>query len=259
MRSTFSVSLLGAGLLLAGCYRHSHAPSGGGSAEDAPLPELVSIPEGSFTMGDMNGQPSEYPEREVRVPAFRIDRTEVSNAAYGACVDAGGCERQLYADDPELGAADRPVVGVSWLDARAFCTWAGRRLPTEMEWERAARGGDLRKWPWGPVFNPAYTNTRSDAEDWERTAPVGSFPEGASPFGVLDMAGNAAEWVADYFDPTIYRSDPRAELTEGPLDGRERSVRGGSWADGPHRVRVASRQGQSPTEVDDGTGFRCAR
>lgn len=242
-------------LALAGCYAHA---KGRGQPVDLPVDETVEVPGGTFTMGDMNGEPSEYPERTVRLDGFRLDRTEVTNRAYQVCVRAGVCDPSPYADDPELGRSDHPVVGISWYDAEAFCSWVGRRLPTEAEWEYAARGRDLRKWPWPGAFDSKKANTRMGADGFERTAPVGKFPAGASPFGVLDLAGNAAEWTADHFDPTWYRTEPEAVNPKGPPEGRERVVRGGSWADGAHRVRVASRQAKAPTEVDDGTGFRCA-
>lgn len=207
-------------------------------------------------MGDINGEPSEYPERTIRLDGFQIDRTEVTRRAYAVCVAAGAC------DEPEFGHetdADHPVTGVSWLDAEAYCRWRGARLPTEAEWEYAARGRDYRKWPWNGAFDPRRANTRNAVDGYERTSPVGRFPEGASPFGALDMAGNVAEWTADNFDPSMYRQQPVAANPTGPEAGRERVIRGGSWADGPHRVRVASRRAKAPTEVDDATGFRCAR
>ncbi len=243
-------------LATAGCYRHAVTPSD--SPPPSALGELVSIPGGSFTMGDVNGDPSEYPERPVRIDAFSLDRTEVTNAAYSACVGAGRCEASPYREDPVLGRPEHPVVGVSWFDAEAFCRFVGRRLPTEAEWEYAARGPDLRLWPWAGAFDPSKANTR-EKSSFPRTAPVGRFVDGASPFGVLDMAGNAAEWTADFFDPTWYRTQGAAVNPTGPNDGRERVVRGGSWADGSHRVRVAARVAKAPTEVDDATGFRCAR
>ena len=182
----------------------------------------------------------------------------MTNAAYRRCVEAGACDPSPFSGDPALGRPDHPVVGVAWYDAERFCAWAGRRLPTEAEWEYAAKGRDLRYWPWTGAFDASRANSRDAADGFEKTAPVGAFPTGASPFGVLDMAGNVAEWTADRFDPTRYRTEPEALNPTGPTSGRERVVRGGSWADGPHRLRVASRRGKGPTEVDDATGFRCA-
>lgn len=237
-----------------GCYRHA---SSSGSRSAAPdVADEVAISGGTFTMGDVNGEPSEYPERTIRLDAFRIDRTEVTRQAYAACVAAGACDQAAFSREAD---PDHPVTGVSWLDAERYCRWRGARLPTEAEWEYAARGRDYRKWPWPGAFDPRRANTRSDVDGFERTSPVGHFESGASPFGALDMAGNVAEWTADVFDPSTYRAEPVAANPQGPEEGRERVVRGGSWADGPHRVRVASRRAKAPTEVDDATGFRCAR
>lgn len=250
--------LLCAVLLVSGCYGHARSTRVG--AEDQPaLAPLVEVPAGSFTMGDDNGEPAEYPERAVGISAFAIERTEVTNDAYARCVAAGVCDAGPYRNDPELGGPLRPVVGVSWHDAVAYCGWAGRRLPTEAEWEYAAKGSQGRRfWPWTGAFVVDRANSRGGADGYAKTAPVGSFPAGASVFGVLDMAGNAAEWVNDHFDPILYQREPRARDPKGPEGGRERVVRGGSWLDGPHLLRVASRVGKAPTEVDEATGFRCA-
>lgn len=244
--------------LLAGCYGHIR--------HDAPAPppsaaaaEMVEIPGGTFTMGDRNGEPDEYPERQITVSTFHLDRTEVTNAAYRLCVAAKACESTQYLVDAELGRDDRPVVGVTWDDARSFCKWVGKRLPTEAEWEYAAKGSDLRKWPWEGPFKATAANSKSPDDHQERTAPVGSFPEGQSPFGALDMAGNAAEWVADYFDPTFYRSSKVDRDPPGPDSGRERVVRGGSYLSTSHQMRVSARAAKLPTETDDTVGFRCAR
>jgi len=238
-----------------GCYRHARP--------DAPAPRrvrapMVGIPAGAFVMGDRNGDPAEYPERRLFVSAFAIDRFEVTNADYAACVDADFCEPTAHLDDDELGRGDHPVVGASWLDAERFCSWVDKRLPTEAEWERAARGDDRRKWPWAGPFDPARANTRS-GDPYPRTAPVGRFESGRSPFGVHDMAGNAAEWVADRFDPTFYRTSAAKKDPTGPSRGRERVVRGGAYVDSAHGVRVSARNGKIETETDDTLGFRCAR
>lgn len=209
-------------------------------------------------MGDRNGDPDEYPERLVRVSGFRIDRHEVANEAYALCVRAKACDPSPFLDDPELGREGYPVVGVAFEDAERFCKWVGKRLPWEVEWEYAAKGGDLRKWPWTGPFDPKKANTQDEADGFGVTAPVGGFPAGASPFGILNMAGNAGEWVRDYFDPTYYRTTKVHADPRGPDTGVERVVRGGSYRDSAHTVRVSARVKKSPTEADNTIGLRCA-
>jgi iron(II)-dependent oxidoreductase len=219
---------------------------------------MVSVPGGAFTMGDTNGEPDEYPERHVTITAFQIDRTEVTNQAYRMCVAAKACDTTQYLDDADLGQDDHPVVGVTWDDAKGFCKWVGKRLPTEAEWEYAARGGDERKWPWKGPFGQGKANT-SHPDDHAKTAPVGSYKEGESPMGVLDMAGNVAEWVGDYYDPTWYQKSKEQKDPTGPQSGRERVVRGGSYLSTSHQVRVSARYRKQPTETSNTLGFRCAK
>jgi sulfatase modifying factor 1 len=245
-----------ASALASACYGHARpAPAAGGPERD-PAP-TASIPAGTFTMGDRNGEPDEYPERQISVSAFRMDRLEVSNARYAACVEAGVCDPSAYAEDPRLGLPGHPVVGVSHEDAARYCRWVKRRLPTEAEWEYAARGTDLRKWPWRGVFDAAKARTGEGGGEGT-TAPVDAYPEGESPFGVRNMAGNAAEWVADLFDPIHYRTSKVLADPRGPERGRERVVRGGSYRDVQHLVRVSARRAKLPVEADNTTGFRCA-
>lgn len=245
-------------LFIAGCYGHTR--------RDAPAPapgqaasEMVSIPGGAFTRGDQNGEPDEYPEKQVTMSAFSIDRTEVTNAAYKKCVEAKACDATQYLDDRELGRDENPVVGITWEDARSFCNWVGKRLPTEAEWEYAARGSDLRKWPWQGAFKGDAANIAGSEGGGSSTEAVTSRREGASPFGVLNLAGNAAEWVADYYDPTFYRTSKDDKDPKGPDAGRERVVRGGSYRSSLHQVRVSARRGKLPTETDNTIGVRCAK
>lgn len=252
MRKTFVLAPL---LLAWGCYQHARrdAPS---SASERIMTELVTIPSLELTRGDMNGEPDEYPERKVRVSSFRMERTEVSNRAYTACVEARACDATPYLEDDRFSEPDQPVVGVSWVDADRYCQWIGRRLPSEVEWEAAAKGGDLRKWPWDGPFDAKKANTREAG--LAKTAAVTAFAEGSSPYGVLQMSGNAAEWVADFYDPTLYRTSDESTDPKGPLSGRERSIRGGSYADTSYSARVSKRTGRIPTEIDATVGFRCA-
>jgi formylglycine-generating enzyme required for sulfatase activity len=220
---------------------------------------MVSVPGGAFTMGDRNGEPDEYPERQISITSFSMDRTEVTNAAYRLCVRAKACDTTTYLDDPDLGQDEHPVVGVTWDDARNFCKWVGKRLPTEAEWEYAAKGSDLRKWPWHGAFKGGSVNSNGPDDEHDKTAPVTAYKDGESPHGALNMAGNAAEWVSDYYDPTFYRTSKVTNDPTGPDSGRERVVRGGSYLSSAHQTRVSARQAKLPTETDNTIGFRCAR
>ncbi len=220
---------------------------------------MVSIPSGDFVMGDRNGEPAEYPERNLSMSAFSIDYTEVSNAAYNRCVQARVCDATPYSNDPKLGKLKHPVVGVSWLDASRFCKWMDKRLPTEAEWEYAAKGKGHDKWPWAGAFDAKRVNSVMPGDFHGKTAPVDAYRTGKSAFGVLNMAGNAGEWVSDYFDPTWYRSTDVTSNPTGPRRGRERVVRGGSYRDSAHSVRVSARFPKLPTETDNTIGFRCAK
>jgi formylglycine-generating enzyme required for sulfatase activity len=209
------------------------------------------------------GNDEDTPRREVFVDAFYLDKFEITVARYGAFLKATGnvrvpeeWETVVIERDGEL-----PVVGVDWGDASDYCRWAGRRLPTETEWERAARGGDERKFPWGNeppneerarflkrYQNPVYK---------DGVAPVGSHPKGASPFGIHDLAGNAWEWVADWFSESFPRSEARNP--QGPKSGKSKVLRGGGWYDPPERLTTTRRMHAPPEHRDDSVGFRCAK
>jgi formylglycine-generating enzyme required for sulfatase activity len=241
----------------------------------------VYIPDGTFRMGAMDPEEEsdEVPAHSVTVKAFWMDKLEVTNAMYLICVQAGGCEppsifksdtRDSYFNNPEFN--DFPVVYVTWIEADTYCKWAGRRLPTEAEWERAARGDDLRTYPWG---DDRPDNSRGNINFYVGdTTRVGSYPAGASPFGVLDMSGNAAEWVSDYYDSDYYSQGVSMNPT-GPgarSNYFNRVVRGGSFQDSFQDIRVAARsniRGSNPGaedplsddyrgEVSPKIGFRCA-
>jgi formylglycine-generating enzyme required for sulfatase activity len=183
---------------------------------------------------------------------------------YARCVQAGQCSvpsadfsrtRDSYYGNAQFN--HYPVIFVSWVDAHNYCTWSGGRLPTEAEWEKAARGTDGRQYPWGdnePLGSDGLLNFQ--AQD---TAQVGIFPDGASPYGALDMAGNVSEWVADWLSPDYYGNPPSSNPL-GPDFGQYRVWRGGSWANtSPDRIRTYSRTGNLPTDTSSGIGFRCAR
>ena len=225
----------------------------------------VYIPEGVFLMGSADDQPAEADERpqhSVYLDAFWIDLTEVTNAMYARCVSAGGCRepaqissktRLFYYSDSRF--ANYPVIYVSWQDANTYCQWAGRRLPTEAEWEKAARGADGRFFPWGDA--PAESNRLNYNQHVGDTTPVGSYPTGASSYGVLDMAGNVAEWVADWYDASYYAVSTAVNPL-GPGSGQYRVLRGGSWFSPEQVVRAVYRLWNLPDLGYDSSGFRCA-
>jgi len=231
-------------------------------------PDMVYVPAGEFIMGSDDGASYEQPVHTVYLDAFYIDKTEVTNAQYRVCVEAGACNAPLdttYYDNANY--TQHPVVYVFWNDADAYCRWTGKRLPTEAEWEKAARGMDERKYPWGNTFDGERLNfcDRNCEFDWKdagtddgyaQTAPVGSFQAGASPCGALDMAGNVAEWVADWYDGDYYNRSP-SRNPPGPDSGPGWVMRGGSWIDIVELVRSDARNFR-PTYTDFSIGFRCA-
>ena len=163
------------------------------------------------------------------------------------------------------GLNDHPVVHVSWQDGRAYCRWAGKRLPTEAEWEYVARGEENRTFPWGADIDRSKANYGRDTccgpdvgDGYERTAPVATFPDGVSPFGLFDMAGNVVEWVEDRYGHEYYAISPQGNPA-GPADGANRVLRGGAWIDDPYFLRTFSRLGLHPETTLDYVGFRCAK
>ncbi len=249
------------------------------AAVQAPLiaADLVAVPGGRFVMGDAEGEPDEAP-KPVEVAPFRLMRHEVTNAQFAEFVASTGYRtdpersgagyawdgrwrlvpgtdwRHPYGPNSDIeDSADHPVVQVSARDAAAYCAWTGLRLPREAEWEFAARGTDGRRFPWGdapPQAGPAAPANfgtvaccTADAGDgYPRTAPVGSYPAGASPYGILDMAGNVWEWTADAY----------------PGAPGQIALRGGGWGNNPYCLRVSYRHGNPPDIGLDMVGFRCA-
>lgn len=221
----------------------------------------VFIPAGDFRMGgvDAKSEQDEMPDHKVTMSAFWMDKLEVTNAMYMLCVQDGACEpptsfgseqHQKYFNTDEF--ADYPVVYVTWGDASDYCAWAGKRLPTEAEWERAARGDDFRTFPWGDERpDGSRANFNHKVNDVTR---VGSFPSGASPYGVMDMAGNVAEWVSDFYDATYYSLgiavNPTGPLAAKGAQAQRRVVRGGSYQDTEKDIRVSNRGSASGPNPD---------
>ncbi len=228
-------------------------------ADNAPM---VYIPAGTYTIGNDAGAEEERPAHAVFLDAFWIDQHEVTNAQYRQCSSAGKCmppvnrssnTRETYYDNPKFD--NYPVIFVSWQDAANFCKWAGKRLPTEAEWESAGRGVDARLYPWGNEFDEERVNAGGAIGD---TSAVGSYPNGASEFGVLDLSGNVWEWVADWYSSIYYRNAPR-ENPQGPAAGTTRGLRGGSWDMQEFFARLPHRGDLVPDNSNENIGFRCAQ
>ncbi len=264
-------------------------------------PDMVLIPQGEFLMGSpagTDGWDDERPQRLIYLDAFWIDQYEVTNQAYLAFVTATGHPIPANAnpratlwtpEGPAPGTQVHPVVNVNWTDATTFCRWAGKRLPTEAEWEKAARGAEARRYPWGNSWDWSWANSASywagrtvefqTGDDWNAfwmkgegarvarehgirgevlTLPVGSFPRNRSPYGAMDMSGNASEWVQDWYDPNYYRDGPQTN-PPGPDRGFSKVVRGGSWLKPALSLRTVNRDFGNPESRPSGTGFRCAK
>jgi len=210
-------------------------------------------------MGSERGEEDERPVRRVFVEAFEIDKYEVTNEDFARFVEATGYVTDAErAGDPQTwrssgaGKPRHPVVEVSWNDAVAFCQWAGKRLPTETEWEKAARGTEGYVYPWGNEWEPGRANTKESGH--RGTIPVGSYPNGASPYGLLDMAGNVWEWTSDW-----YEAYPGSTYISPYYGQKFKVVRGGCWFSEAYRVRTSYRSATSIEATNDNLGFRCAR
>jgi formylglycine-generating enzyme required for sulfatase activity len=266
-------------------------------SSEPPLPEIpedmLPVPGGTFVMGaDGEGEEDERPAHAVTVKAFLLDRTEVTNQAYKECVEAAACTpyvpvaASFGAEEKAFRGPNQPVVGVSWFQAEAYCAFRGKRLPTEAEWERAARGDDGRRYAWGneppdPLILACFgRNPKAKGA----TMPVGSYPKGQGPYGHLDLTGNVWEWVADVYDPYAYRRPRAAEGVPGTCEevlaaqdelrragkqgftGRnpipttcERVLRGGAFNYRADGLRVTNRVHHPPTWHILVAGFRCAK
>lgn len=237
---------------------------------------MVYVPAGAFEMGSTRGSSDERPVHTVALDAFWLDQTEVTNAQFAAFLNEHDNQPEgdlawlnLRSTDgliyqpgdkfrPKSGYADHPVIKVSWYGAAAYCEWVGGRLPTEAEWEYAARGPDSLIYPWGDALDCAKGNFSSncDPDSDELTAPVGSFPEGKSWIGAYNLSGNVWEWVADWYAKDYYTRSPKENPT-GPHKGEYRVLRGGSWYDEVGSARSASRVMSDPSYTGGYLGFRC--
>jgi len=249
---------------------HPPAPSAPRPAPQEPTPAITVtvrefqgirfayVPAGEFWMGsdkvlDPQALEAERPQHKVFLDGFWIAVTPVTNAQYGRGVAAGKCKPPTSRRWQDHVYAEHPVTHIDWESARAFASWMGGRLPTEAEWEKAARGTDRRIYPWG---NEAPDRNRCNYNRYvDGTTPVGGYPSGASPYGVLDMAGNVWEWTADWYADHYYSSSPVTN-PQGPVKGTNRVLRGGSYIRGAQCVRCSYRYGDSPAIRDDCVGFR---
>ena len=223
--------------------------------------EMVEIPEGPFTMGYDQGDPDEAPAHPVYLKAFFIDLKEVTQSEYDRFVKMTKREIPkvpVFEEEiSKLVDPDYPVVGVGWNDAFGYCRWAGKRLPTEAEWEKAARGEGRRLYPWGDKFSYTFSNIDGDDDGFLYLAPVGSYEVGRSPYGVYDMTGNVAEWVADSYDPKSYQNTTFRDPS-GPETSEFKVIRGGTWRDSKLNVRITKRFSAKMWRSDATMGFRCA-
>ena len=225
--------------------------------------QMVFIPAGRFQMGSMESEPcahlDELPRHTVHLDGYWIDHTEVTNAQYRNCVEAGFCTLPIcdYGDSTYMEGTmeNHPVGCVNWYEASAYCERIGGQLPTEAQWEKAARGTDVREYPWGEGFGNQLCNSSESAIN--DSTPVGQYsPAGDSPYGVADMAGNVWEWVFDWYDIGYYATSPNMNPS-GPQAGENRAVRGGSWYANHCSVRTTYRYYNSPYGRSPGIGFRC--
>src|SRR5512147_2598910 len=216
----------------------------------------------------------ESPAHMVMLDSYLIDKYEVSNKEYGSFIKENNHPGPAYWDDPRLNKPEQPVVGVNWYDAKAYCEYRGKRLPTEAEWEKAARGPKANLYPWGNDFDPTKVNY---GKNHDATMPVDSYPDGASYYGVYNMAGNVFEWVSDWYDPRYYGRLETMVNPTGPdkplwlggtgtyVDrltvGEKRVIRGGSWIAAEGTVRATHRFWNHPlnNSYGVGLGFRCAK
>ncbi len=222
---------------------------------------MVFIPAGEFAMGSDRGQDDEQPVHRVSIKAFYLDAQEVTVARYAEFLISQKPDPPFKWNEAAGGSHEyKPVIGVNWYDARDYCRWVGKRLPTEAEWELAARGTEGRIYPWGSA-HPTKGHANAGQTKWrgyDTLTNVGQFELGKTPNGVYDLAGNLWEWVADWYDATYYQFSPR-ESPSGPSAGPLRVLRGGAWNNDAKAIRSANRAGYAPDARRNDVGFRCAK
>jgi formylglycine-generating enzyme required for sulfatase activity len=244
------------------------------AASDPDSDELIDIPAGNFTMGIDGGQLDQEPARKVYLDAFRIGKYEVTFRDYYHFMAETGHRKPRLAGYLAVESSsmhllmqpENPVVGISWFDAQDYCEWKKRRLPTEAEWEKAARGTDGRKWPWGNEEVPQVANLVGFKDGFGFLAPVQAFRQDKSPYGVFDLAGNAMEWVSDWYGDDYYHHAPARNPAGPQMDayrmGPDRAgfrvIRGASWNDSIKRAMTMVRFRAYPEYRDVTIGFRCA-
>ena len=246
----------------------------------APLPpvvvpfvqptEMITIAPGTFTMGSsdkdiewaaqtfysesLDYYRDETPAHSVHLEAYKIDKTEVTMAQYRLYLEQTGKPAPKYMDNKRFNQNHQPVVGVTWQEATDYCATMGKRLPTEAEWEKAARGADSRYYPWGNEPDEDKANIRGKHDDFRYSSPVGIFPRGVSPYGILDLAGNAWEWTADWYQPHPGNTYPNDFYGE-----QFRVIKGGSWFSNMDLARIPVRGKSLPDRRNNYIGFRCAK
>ncbi|TDJ50727.1 MAG: formylglycine-generating enzyme family protein [Nitrospina sp.] len=245
-------------------------PSGAGPSGAGPPGEVIQIPAGKFTMGSgeadiqwaakkffsesLDYYRDETPAHTVYLNTYGIDKTEVTVDQYLKQLQATGNPSPKFLDHAKFNQPLQPVVGVTWQEAVRYCAVLGKRLPTEAEWEKAARGNEIRYYPWGNTPDETRGNVRGKKDGFRYTAPVGSFPGGTSPYGVLDMAGNVWEWTQDWYQP--YAGNEHNNDFYGT---QFKVLRGGSWFSNLDLARVAVRGKGLPGRAQNYIGFRCAQ
>jgi formylglycine-generating enzyme required for sulfatase activity len=196
----------------------------------------------------------ETPSQALYLNQFFIDKYEVTVGKYQKFLEETRRTKPKFLNNSRYNSPNQPIIGVTWQDAADYCSWLGKRLPKEVEWEKAARGDDGRRYPWGNSIDSKKANVRGTKDSFRYSSPVGNFPEGQSPYGVMDMAGNAFEWTQDWYKPL-----PGNESENDLYNQRLKVIKGGSWKANMDLARSALRGKQFPHQSADHVGFRCVK